>query len=343
MLGKRGLEKSPEKKKPKETVSVSSDLDSAILKAVRLALADQQQHFDASILSAVKAAMDSVVVPQLTDLKVQIKQANDAVQNIVTDVEHLGKLMNKSQAKVDSLQATVRANKRDVQDHSGLIISLTDKVTEMEDRSRRSNLRLVGLAESAEGSDAIGFLKTHLPRWIPSLAGREIRIERAHRLYNTDGKRNNRSRTLIFKLLDYADRQAILKGAREVFPIIHDQQTLSFFPDYSAATVKKRMAFNDVKKKMTSAGLKPFLIYPAQLKLTFQHSTYNFKSPEEAERFFSDIKAPTSQPRQSQSRHNRPASPSSPAVTDQEAPESNGQRIEGESSGPDMDTSQPQE
>ena len=124
MLGKRGMEKSSqEKKKPKETVTVSPELDAAILKAVRVALAEQQHHFDAAILSAVKAAMDSVVIPQLSDLKVQVKRTNDAVQNVMADVEHLGK----SQNKVDSLQATVRTNKRDVQDHSELIATLMIK------------------------------------------------------------------------------------------------------------------------------------------------------------------------------------------------------------------------
>lgn len=38
---------------------------------------------------------------------------------------------------------------------------------------------------------------------------------------------------------------------------------------------------------------KPFLIYPAQLKLTFQHSAYNVNSPEEAEQFLCSIQAPT--------------------------------------------------
>lgn len=333
MLGKRGLEKSsPEKKKPKETVSVTPELDAAILKAVRVALAEQQQHFDAAILSAVKAAMDSAVIPALSDLKVQVKQTNDAVQNVVADVEHLGKVVNKSQNKVDSLQATVRANNRDVQEHSELIAALNDKITEMEDRSRRNNLRLVGLAESAEGSDPIGFLKANLPLWIPSLKGREIKIERAHRMYANE-RSDDRPRTFIFKLLDYSDRQAILDGAREVFPISHDEQTLSFFPDYSAATGKKRKAFTDIKRKMIKSGLNAFLTYPAQLKVQFQRKTHVFKSPVEAEKFFFSIKAPATTHR---------TSASFLAVEGEEVErKSNGQSADADYNGPDMDTSQP--
>lgn len=82
-LHKRELENSPAKKISREIVSVSTDVDDTIVKAVldALALAEQQETFNTSILAAVKEAMDSVVVPQLVVLKVHIKQANEAVHN----------------------------------------------------------------------------------------------------------------------------------------------------------------------------------------------------------------------------------------------------------------------
>ncbi len=52
-------------------------------------------------------------------------------------------------------------------------------MTDMEDRSRGNNVRLVGLPEGAEGSDAAGFLRDNLSRWIPSLGGRDIEIDQA--------------------------------------------------------------------------------------------------------------------------------------------------------------------
>ncbi len=48
---------------------------------------------------------------------------------------------------------------------------LTEKMTDIEDRSRRNNIRLVGLPEGAEGSDAAGFLRVNLSKCIPSLGG----------------------------------------------------------------------------------------------------------------------------------------------------------------------------
>ncbi len=92
-------------------------------------------------------------------------------------------------------------------------------MTDIEDRSRRNNVRLVGLPEGAEGSDVAGFLRVNLSKWIPSLKGRDnIEIDRAHRMY--DGRKNSdRPRTLIFRVLRWHDRSEILKGARQVYQV----------------------------------------------------------------------------------------------------------------------------
>ncbi len=66
---------------------------------------------------------------------------------------------------------------------------LTEKMTDMEDRCRRNNVRLVGLPEGMEGPDAAYFLVANLSKWIPSLRGRDIEIDRVHRVY--DGGRGS--------------------------------------------------------------------------------------------------------------------------------------------------------
>lgn len=56
----------------------------------------------------------------------------------------------------------------------------------------------------------------------------------------------SRNPAVIFRLLRYSDRQAILKGARKGHPIKHGQATLYFFPDYSPPTAAKRREFTPV-------------------------------------------------------------------------------------------------
>ncbi len=83
-------------------------------------------------------------------------------------------------SKVDFLVGEQREQKKVIGEHTRRLDALEQQVTDLQDCSRRSNLRLLGLPEGAEKDDPIGFLKSSLPIWIPSLAGKDIEIERAH-------------------------------------------------------------------------------------------------------------------------------------------------------------------
>ncbi len=67
-----------------------------------------------------------------------------------------------------------------------------------------------------------GFLRVNLSKWIPSLKGRNIEIDRG----------TLRSATYsIFRVLRRHDRSEILKGARQAYPVkcTQDNVTLLFF------------------------------------------------------------------------------------------------------------------
>ncbi|KAK7890937.1 hypothetical protein WMY93_022900 [Mugilogobius chulae] len=92
--------------------------------------------------------------------------------------EHVGLLeqrVGKNEDNVHELQ--VKIEKLEKQN-----VYLLEKVDDLENRSRASNLHFIGIPEAAEGRDVLGFM-TQL---IPQLLGRENfpfppTIERAHR------------------------------------------------------------------------------------------------------------------------------------------------------------------
>ncbi len=224
-----------------------------------------------------------MLTPQILDLKREIENTNKAVTAVTGQIEQMGKSVSLLQSRYDTIQAAVRKDRDQISRLESKFDDITLKIADMEDRSRRSNVRLVGLREGVEGDDCIAFLKANLPKWIPSIATREIKIERAHRIYSD--KQSKRPRTVIFKLLDYTDRQAILKGARAVYPVKFGSETLHFFPDYSADTTKKRKAFTEVRKKMDTLGIQSFLLFPATLKVIHSGRQNLFRSPLEAEQY----------------------------------------------------------
>ncbi len=113
--------------------------------------------------------------------------------------------------RVDSVQATAREDRNAVTDLRNQLEQLTEKMTDMEDKSRRNNIRLVGLPEGMEGSDVAGFLRINLSKWIPSLKGRNIEIDRAHRVYDRR-KNSDRCTKMAWQVGDSERCSAGLSG-----------------------------------------------------------------------------------------------------------------------------------
>lgn len=109
--------------------------------------------------------------------------------------------------KVDNAQREMRGLKQDIVGCKSDVSKLQAKMAELEDRERRNNIWIVGLALNREGGDAICFLQEMLPRWIPSLSNRLIEIEQAHRIYGHQ-RSLEMGCTMIFKMLRYQDHQA---------------------------------------------------------------------------------------------------------------------------------------
>ncbi len=283
---KREIEQSPMKKKFRDSAISREDLDDAIASGIELAFKEQQSTLNSVVNSAVRDAMDSVLIPALHKLCEDIQATNKSVKELREEFEAIATEAKQTRDRVDSVQTTAREDRSAVTDLRNQQERLTEKMTDMEDRCRRNNVRLVGLPEGAEGPDAAGFLRVNLSKWIPSLRGRDIEIDRAHRVYD-GGRGSDRPSTLIFRVLRWHDRSDILKGARQAYPVkcAQNNVTLLFFPDFSPATAIRRKAFGRVLKKMTVLGLQLFLIYQAVIKLWHKGEQKSFDSPQKADDF----------------------------------------------------------
>ncbi len=287
---KREIEQSPMKKKFRDSAISSEDLDSAIANRIELAFKEHQSTLNSVVKSAVRDAMDSVLIPALRELREDIQATNMSVKELREEFEAIATKTKQTRDRVDSVQAAARENKRTVTDLKDQLERLTEGMAGVEDRSGRDGVRLVGLPEGMGGLDAAGFLRADLSGWVPSLRGRGIGIDRARRVCD-GGRGSGRPRTLIFRVLRWRGRPDVLGGARRACPVgcARNNVTLLFFPDFSPATAIRRKAFGPVLKKMTALGLQPFLIYPAVIKLRHKGEQRSYDSPEKAEDFISSM------------------------------------------------------
>ncbi|XP_040289833.1 histamine H3 receptor-like [Bufo bufo] len=121
---------------------------------------------------------------------------------------------------------------------------LQEKVEDLENRSRRSNLRLVGIPESVPPQDLQRLFESDLPQALG--IGGKRRFERAHRvgpqrepMAPSSMTTNQRPRQVICKYLDYSDKEDILRAYRlRREPLFIRGNKALVFADYSAETTQ---------------------------------------------------------------------------------------------------------
>ena len=156
---------------------------------------------------------------------------------------------------------------------------LKTKVNDLEGRSRRQNIKIVGLPEKIE----MGSPTTFVSDWLPKLLGAEhfprgVKVDRAHRI----GAPSNRPRIMIARIHHDAVKEKIIRVARNEGPLNYDGQRISIFPDLTAEVMKDRKEFDAVRLKLKEAGIRHGFLFPARLIFTHAGQTKIFDSSKEA-------------------------------------------------------------
>lgn len=162
-----------------------------------------------------------------------------------------------------------------------------EKCMDLENRSRRQNLRFVGVPEGVEAGNPIRFIKDLLLELFGAddLGDSSMIVDRAHRTLAPKPKPGERPRAIIARFHYYSDKEKILKLSRNKGRLYYKGSPVHIFPDVSPEVGKLRAAFNPVKAKLRAAGINYSLFYPAKLAITMDGIRYTFEHPREAEKF----------------------------------------------------------
>uniref|UniRef100_A0AAV2K3G5 Uncharacterized protein n=1 Tax=Knipowitschia caucasica TaxID=637954 RepID=A0AAV2K3G5_KNICA len=235
-------------------------------------------------LDPIKEALASMLNPALEAQRVFIEKQ---FSKLDSKIEHFRAEVAKNTAEIKRLKAdqkgtSSRITKVEDNFHNSWS-ALEMSIFELEDRSRRDNIRIINLPENVESGDVRTYLLTSLKKWLPALSGDNIEVMRAHRI-GPERVTSGGPRTVICKMLRYTDRDRILKAARATRIEVNGRE-VRFAADYSNYTVKKRRVFAPAMDTARKCGFTPFLIYPAKLKLTRGAEAYIFNSHVDAEFF----------------------------------------------------------
>ncbi|KAE8291535.1 hypothetical protein D5F01_LYC08888 [Larimichthys crocea] len=137
-----------------------------------------------------------------------------------------------------------------------------DKINDLENRSRRCNICVVGLPEGSEGTNPVAFFRT----WLPELL--EI---------NAKGG--------SVKLYNFQDKVWIMQAARKAQSLAYNGAPIMVFGDFSAAVIRKRQEYYVVKQQLKERGIVFAMMYPAVLRIKHNGQEKVFKHPKEVSAF----------------------------------------------------------
>lgn len=247
--------------------------------------------------SDVEAIAESVLEKQHDYLESRFDQLQQMGKDtegklgaIQTHLTTLSESIGTINAEMGKIRSDVKGHSKLLATQDAMLQQMQLKLADMEDRSRRCNIRITGLAEGLEGSSAVQYLTQSLPKWFPSLGSLQGEIMRAHRVY-TDNKNRGNARTMIFCVLRFTTCQAILRAARKN-PLTVEGRRVRFLPDYSSYTLKRHLAFSQAMDNARAKGVVFFLLYPAILKIKVGGGRVeSFQSPKDAEDFIHSLPA----------------------------------------------------
>uniref|UniRef100_A0A9J7ZW30 Transposase element L1Md-A101/L1Md-A102/L1Md-A2 n=1 Tax=Cyprinus carpio carpio TaxID=630221 RepID=A0A9J7ZW30_CYPCA len=253
----------------------SSPCDSAVMPAA-------PPDFKEELLSSLRIDMAAIFKTELqaalsehfTSIKTELQSVKSELSGSITNI----------QVKVSALESTVVEMETSLSTYSDDIASLQSKVEllsaellrvdnkceDLEARSRRNNIRIIGVPEDSTSSSTMSAVSILLKEAFQ--LDKEPILDRAHRSLQAKPKPGERPRPIIARLHYHTDCVDILRRARAQQRIKVGDMAIHIFPDHTAKTARARAAFNDIRRQLreiTLPGLRYGLLYPARLRITY--------------------------------------------------------------------------
>ncbi|KAJ1209338.1 hypothetical protein NDU88_004716 [Pleurodeles waltl] len=92
-------------------------------------------------------------------------------------------------------------------------------------------------------------------------------------------------RAILARLLNYKDRDCVLRADRESDRAVFKNCKISIYPDYTNKVQSSRKGFLEVKAKLCAMNIRYMLLYLARLKVLSGGSSHFLKRPEEVWRW----------------------------------------------------------
>ncbi|KAJ1154843.1 hypothetical protein NDU88_007586 [Pleurodeles waltl] len=192
-------------------------------------------------------------------------------------------------SRLDQRVTTVETQVASWTDNGQELMHLRSKLTDLEDRSRRNNIRLMGFLEGIEGTDLISSLRDTLPKLTDITFDPPLKFERMDRLGPKRQDEKGRPRSIIACLLRHGQARQLLQTARAQGPLRLGTMEIRLSADFSKETVDRRRAFLSLRPRLRHLDVKFGLFEPARMWITKNGESRTSFDPEDLRKFLDKL------------------------------------------------------
>ncbi|KAJ1099227.1 hypothetical protein NDU88_004331 [Pleurodeles waltl] len=176
---------------------------------------------------------------EVTAVSRRIEGMDASISSLTLETKSMRSDIASLQSRVTGFEhrmGTLETQMATIQDRDQDLPYLRSKITDLEDRSRRHNIRLFGIPENKERPDVHAFLSIGLPKLTSLTFDPPLEFQRAHRvgLKHPDGA--SRLRPIIACLLRHTQTRQLLQVECNHGPFRIDKYEIRITDDYSKDT-----------------------------------------------------------------------------------------------------------
>lgn len=244
-----------------------------------------------SVLSSELKQMMQEMRQGFTTIAEKMDDMSMRMDAFVHKLEGHEERLNEAEQRISNTEDRTTQLQSQVAHMDKLLKVIASKNEDLEARSRRNNICVIGIPESTNTGKMEDFVEKLLTATIGADAlSSQFIVERAHRSLAPRPPPGAAPRPIIARLLNYRDRDAALRIAREKRQLQFEGLQFTLYPDFTAIVQEERRKFLPAKQKLRLAQIDYALLYPAKLRVTHQGQQMFFTKPQQVDEFLKCIK-----------------------------------------------------
>ncbi|XP_025727648.2 LINE-1 type transposase domain-containing protein 1 [Callorhinus ursinus] len=284
--------------KQKRHLSTNSSTRSGITKFLRKAdkerhktLTDEQTSKETDLIQETEENFRKNVINNFIELQEEVANLKNylpEVLEIKNSIDVLNSRIDALEERMDNLEDRIEEFSKDTMQMAKQIIN-KERSRDIEDRSRSSNIRLIGIPEKdnkENGAEEI--IKEIIEENFPELKDSSLDVVSAYRIPSKIDEKRLTPRHILVKFGNSSDKEKILKASRKR-EITYRGTRIRLTADLSLDTLDARSQWSNVIKVLQAKGFTPRILYPAKLAFDFEGKTKTFFDTEEFTKFVSCI------------------------------------------------------